>query len=62
MRKNMYEPRTPYIGMYVKCKRPEWENKIGTIYAINRDGIMVKFGNNEPVKLCIDELIGMTML
>lgn len=57
----MYESRVPYIGMYVKCKHPGWENKIGTIYAINRDRIMVEFGKHDFVEFYSDELITMTM-
>lgn len=52
----------PYIGMFVKCNHPGWENKIGAVYAINGDKITVEFGKHEFIELYSGDLIAMTML
>lgn len=62
MEKNMYQSHVPYIGMFVKCKYPGWESKVGMIYAINGDKIMVEFGKHDFVEFYSDELVAMTML
>ena len=49
-------------GLLVKYKAPGWENKIGKIYSVNGDRVMVQFGKHDFVELYSDELIIMTML
>ncbi len=49
-------------GALVKYKAPGWENKIGKIYSVNGDRVIVQFGKHDFVELYSDELIIMTML
>lgn len=49
-------------GILVKYKAPGWENKIGMVYSVSGDKVMVQFGNHDFVELYSDELIIMTVL
>lgn len=41
----------------VKYKAPGFENKIGTIYSINGDRIMIEFGKHDFIEVYRDEVI-----
>jgi hypothetical protein len=41
----------------VKYKAPGFENKIGTIYSINGDRIMIEFGKHDFIEVYRDEII-----
>ena len=49
-------------GALVKYKAPGWENKIGKIYSVNGDRVMVQFGKHDFVELYSDELIIICLL
>lgn len=49
-------------GTLVKYKAPGWENKIGKVYSINGNKVMVQFGRHDFVELYFDDLIVMTVL
>lgn len=49
-------------GLLVKYKAPGWENKIGKVYSVNGDKVIVEFGKHDFVELYSDELIIMTIL
>lgn len=49
-------------GTLVKYKAPGWENKIGKVYSVSGDKVMVKFGKHDFVELYSDELVIITVL
>lgn len=49
-------------GMLVKYNAPGWDKKIGKVYSVNGDKVIVEFGKHDFVELYSDELIIMTML
>jgi hypothetical protein len=49
-------------GLFVKYKAPGWENKIGKVYSVNGNRVMVQFGRHDFIELCSDELIIITVL
>nr|DAZ53190.1 MAG TPA: protein of unknown function (DUF5026) [Caudoviricetes sp.] len=49
-------------GTLVKYKAPGWENKIGKVYSINGNKVMVQFGKHDFVELYSDELVIMKVL
>lgn len=48
--------------MLVKYNAPGWENKIGKVYSLNGDKVIVEFGKHDFVEFYSDELIIMTTL
>ena len=49
-------------GTLVKYRAPGWENKIGKVYSVNGDRVMVEFGKHDFVEFYSDELIVMSLL
>lgn len=49
-------------GTFVKYKAPGWENKIGKVYSVNGDKVMVQFDKHYFVELYSDDLVIMTVL
>lgn len=55
--KNMKKEQNMKKGTLVKYKAPGWENKIGKIYSVSGDKVMVQFGKHDFVEVYRDEII-----